>query len=132
MAPHYEVFYSLETTIRRVVESQLQDADPEWWDHCVPEKLKTDVTSRRSRELDAGVTPRSDNPIDFLTFGELSVVIISNWDVFGAVFTNKKAVENVMSSLNTLRNPVAHCAPLAPDEVVRLHLTVKDWFRLSG
>jgi hypothetical protein len=26
--------------------------------------------------------------------------------------------------------PIAHCAPLAEDEVVRLRLSVRDWFRL--
>ena len=36
----------------------------------------------------------------------------------------------IMTSLNTLRAPIAHCSPLAEDEVVRFQLTVKDWFRL--
>lgn len=32
MAPHYEVFYSLETTIRRLVADSLEAADGEdWW-----------------------------------------------------------------------------------------------------
>lgn len=35
-----------------------------------------------------------------------------------------------MNSLNLLRGPIAHCSPLAEDEVVRLKLTLKDWFRL--
>ncbi len=35
-----------------------------------------------------------------------------------------------MTSLNMLRAPIAHCCPLAEDEIVRLRLTVKDWFRL--
>lgn len=26
--------------------------------------------------------------------------------------------------------PIAHCCPLAADEVIRLEITVKDWFRL--
>jgi hypothetical protein len=35
-----------------------------------------------------------------------------------------------MFSLNTLRGPIAHCGLLAEDEVDRLKLSVKDWFRL--
>ncbi len=46
------------------------------------------------------------------------------------MFTSAKAVEKVMASLNMLRGPVAHCTPLAEDEVVRLGLSVRDWFRL--
>ncbi len=64
-------------------------------------------------------------------FGQLSGIISANWDVFGAVFSSAKAAERVMSALNTLRGPIAHCSPLAEDEVVRLRLTVADWFRLG-
>lgn len=35
-----------------------------------------------------------------------------------------------MPRLNTLRGAVAHCTPLAEDEVLRLRLSVRDWFRL--
>jgi len=132
MAPHYEMFYSLEKTIRRLVIDTLKSADgPNWWDGTrVTPDLKQSATSRRQREIDTGVTPRSDEPIDFLTFGELGEIIKFNWDLFGAIFSSVKAVERVMSSLNTLRGPIAHCSPLADDEVVRLKLTVRDWFRL--
>lgn len=41
-----------------------------------------------------------------------------------------KAFTKVMGNLNLLRGPIAHCSPLAEDEVVRLRLTLKDWFRL--
>jgi hypothetical protein len=134
MAPHYEVFYSLETTIRRSVREQLAEAEEEggsWWDDFIPEKIRSDAVSRKNREIASGFTPRSDDVMDFLTFGELAVIITGNWDIFGAVFTDKRAVERVMSDLNTLRGPIAHCSPLAPDEVVRLGLTVAAWFRLG-
>ncbi len=45
---------------------------------------------------------------------------------------DKMAFTRIMTSLNMLRGPIAHCCPLADDEVVRLQLTVKDWFRLMG
>ena len=125
------VLYSLETTIRRGVRDQLSAADPtDWWERD-PEALRKEAEKRRKREIDTGITPRSDEPMDFLTLGELNDVIAANWDVFGAVFSSQKAVARVMSQLNTLRSPVAHCSPLAEDEVVRLRLTVRDWFRLS-
>jgi hypothetical protein len=131
MAPHYEVFYSLETTIRRDVKDQLAVADDDWWVNCVPEQIAKKAEERREKEIDTGVTPRSDDLMDYLTFGELSDIIKANWDVFGAVFSSVKAVERVMSNLNTLRAPIAHCSPLAEDEVVRLRLSVRDWFRLG-
>lgn len=85
-----------------------------------------------SRERDAGITPRSVDPIDYTTFGQLGEIIKSNWSIFGGVFNSVKAVEKVLFSLNSLRNPIAHCSPLAEDEVLRLQLSIKDWFRLSS
>jgi hypothetical protein len=135
MAPHYEIIYSLETSIRVFVDDLLAAADAPgpWWGHArVPSHLKKDAEDRMKREVDSGMTPRSDEPLDFTTFGELGQIIIQNWDVFGAVFSSKKAVERVMGNLNSLRGPIAHCSPLAEDEVVRLRLSVRDWFRLMG
>jgi hypothetical protein len=68
----------------------------------------------------------------YTIFGQLSVIITSNWDLFGTIFTSRRAVEKVMASLNMLRGPIAHCCPLADDEVDRLRLAVKDWFRIIG
>ena len=133
MAPHYEIIYSLEVSIRRFVDDLLTTAEApnEWWDSGrVPPQIKKDAEGRQKRELDTGVTPRSSEPLDFTTFGELGEIIKTNWDVFGAIFTSVKAVESVMGRLNSLRGPVAHCSPLAEDEVVRLRLSVRDWFRL--
>jgi Swt1-like HEPN len=133
MAKHYEVFYSLEKTIRTLVSTTLEVAEktPNWWASArVPPSIQTEVKTRIQKELDAGVTRRSMDELDYSTFGELLVIISSNWDVFGSIFDSKKAVERVMSSLNALRNPIAHCSPLAEDEILRLQLTVRDWFRL--
>lgn len=133
MAKHYEVFYSLEKTIRSLVATTLEAAEnsTNWWSSPrVPPAIQQEVRSRIQKELDAGVTRRSLDELDYTTFGELVVIITANWDVFGSMFNSKKAVERVMSSLNALRNPIAHCSPLAEDEVLRLQLTVRDWFRL--
>lgn len=133
MGKHYEVFYSLENSIRVLVSEAIEAVEKtsEWWVTTrVPANIQTEVSARIQKELDAGVTRRSADPLDYTTFGELSVIITSNWAIFGGLFNSKKALEKVMASLNALRNPIAHCNPLAEDEQVRLQLTVRDWFRL--
>lgn len=132
MAPHYEVFYSLERTIRTLVADSLEASDGAgWWrdPNRVPSKIKDDCEARLKKEEDTGVTLRSEDPLDFSTFGELGQIITSNWDVFGALFKSEKAVTRIMANLNTLRGPIAHCTLLGEDEVVRLRLSVRDWFR---
>lgn len=131
MAEHYEIFYALERSIRELVSDQLQDVyGPDWWEKAVPESVQQNVEKNIEREREQAVTPRSSEPIDYSTFGELGDIIRYKWEVFAATFNNKKGVDRVFRSLNTLRGPIAHCSPLAPDEVVRLQLAMRDWFRL--
>ncbi|MFM9918267.1 Swt1 family HEPN domain-containing protein [Lacisediminihabitans sp. H27-G8] len=131
MARYYQIFYCLENSIRDMVESQLAEGFGEaWWDEHAPENIRTTVAQNKKREQDNGVTLRSSHPIDYTTFGELGEIIKSNWDIFGSTFNSKRGLEKVISSLNLLRGPIAHCSPLAEDEVVRLHLAVRDYYRL--
>ncbi|HEV8328349.1 MAG TPA: Swt1 family HEPN domain-containing protein [Nitrospiraceae bacterium] len=132
MSRHYEVFYCLEKTIRKLISDTIVSAeDPNWWQSTrVPPKLKADVESRIQRDTDSAVTLRSDDPIDYTTFGELGELIKTNWDLFGSMFSSQRAVERVLANLNVLRGPIAHCSVLAEDEVIRLELSLRDWFRL--
>jgi hypothetical protein len=132
MAPHYEVFYSLETSIRTLIGETLEAAEGvNWWSSArIADQIRTAAEGSRQREIDSGMTPRSEDLLDFTTFGELSQLIEANWDLFGSTFSSVRAVKRVMANLNTLRGPIAHCSPLAEDEVLRLRLSVRDWFRL--
>ncbi|MFT3881893.1 MAG: Swt1 family HEPN domain-containing protein [Gemmatales bacterium] len=134
MSKHYELFYCLEKSIRKLIGETLEEAhgDSWWTSGCIPSNIVSEVQARAQKELDNGVTVRSDEQIDYTTFGELSVIITSNWPLFGVIFSSRRAVEKVMSNLNLIRGPIAHCCPITEDEVVRLHLAVKDWFRMIG
>ncbi len=131
MGKHYEVFYCLEKSIRKLIAEKLEAQHGEtWWNTRVPQPVRDNANINMQREIDSGVTSRSEAGIDFTTFGELGEIVRSNWDDFDAIFSSQKAFTKIMTSLNMLRAPIAHCCPLAEDEVVRLRLTVKDWFRL--
>ncbi len=47
---------------------------------------RKDVADLKKREIDNSITPRSDRANDYTTFGQLSVIITSNWDIFGTIF----------------------------------------------
>ena len=133
MSKHYETFYCLEKSIRTFVSKTIEAAEKteEWWvSPRVPSNIQTEVASRIQKEIDSGMTRRSTDELDYTTFGELTILITSNWDIFGGSLSSKVAVNRIMASLNSLRGPIAHCSPLAEDEVMRLQLAVRDWFRL--
>ncbi len=131
MAEHYELFYCLEVSIRDLIRSTLMEAEPvEWWTKLVPQFVRENAEKNQTREVQAGVTPRSTDMLSYTNFGELNEIIKINSKLFGETFTDPKAVEVTLSRLNTLRAPIAHCSQLAEDEVVRLRLSLRDWFRL--
>lgn len=131
MGSHYELFYCIENSIRDLVATTLEAAaGPDWWNLKVPALVKDNVDKNLTREREAGVSQRSPDRIDYTTFGELSEIIQANWDVFSDTFNNRKALIRILGGLNLLRGPIAHCSPLAPDEVMRLDLALRDWFRL--
>jgi Swt1-like HEPN len=131
MAQHYEIFYCLEKSIRDIVCERLEaENGAAWWGNVVPPNVRENVKKNAQREEESGITIRSTREIDYTTFGELGEIVRANWQTFSDTFNNEKAFTKVMGSLNLLRGPIAHCSPLAEDEVVRLRLTLKDWFRL--
>lgn len=131
MAQHYEVFYCLEKSIRSlVVELMFEKYGENWWDN-VKEDIRKNVENNIKREEESGFTIRSEEKIDYTTFGELSQIVTGNWEAFESLFKRgQRSFQKIMTNLNQLRGPIAHCCPLAEDEVVRLELTVKDWFRI--
>ena len=132
MAEHYEVFYCLERSIRSlVVQLMLEKFGENWWEGKVEEEIKKNVEKNIQREEDSGFTIRSEEKIDYTTFGELTQIVTKNWPAFENLFKRgQRAFQRITNNLNQLRGPIAHCCPLADDEIVRLELTVKDWFRL--
>jgi hypothetical protein len=131
MATHYELFYCLESTARTLIAERLQsEHGANWWDTTVPPTVKENVKKNVQREEEAAFTRRSSREIDYTTFGELGEIVRANWQTFSDTFDNEKAFTKVMTNLNLLRGPIAHCCPLADDEIERLRVTLKDWFRL--
>src|ERR1700733_14997886 len=93
MAEHYELFYCLEQSIRKLITETLDEAEgANWWDTKVPLNITQSVRGLIQKEIDNGLTQRSDRSIDYTTFGELSVIITSNWVLFATIFKSQRAV----------------------------------------
>lgn len=133
MSKHYELFYCLEKSIRGLIADTLKSAHSErWWETCVPENVRKSAEQNLKKEKDSGMTLRSEDVIDYTNFGELGEIVRNNWKDFDSIFSSDRAFSKIMTNLNLLRAPIAHCSPLVEDEVARLSLTVRDWFRLMG
>jgi hypothetical protein len=79
MAEYYKIFYMLENDIRRLIEDTLSEAHgPNWWIERTPDDIQQECRKNQQRELDAGITSRSENPLDYVTFGQLGELIRTN------------------------------------------------------
>ena len=107
MAHHYETFYCLEVSIRTLISEVLKEkAGAAWWDNdqIVPKVVQDGVNGRIKKELDSGISRRSDESIDYTNFGELGEIIKKNWATFGSIFNSPKGVERVLASLSSVRH----------------------------
>ena len=135
MSEFYEIFFCLENSIRRLVKGIMVEAEgADWWvsSRVDENRIRKEARARHKKEVDSGITPRSEELIDYTTFGELSQLITDNWDIFDPVFSSKTAVSNIANQLNLLRGPIAHCNPTDELEQDRLNLAVRSWFKLMS
>lgn len=131
MSIYYKIFYMLENHIRMIIESLLKEEfGSDWWSSATPDAVKNNANTNKKRELEAGFSLRSTEMLPYTNFGELGDIVRENWNVFGQIFRDKGHFNRVMFNLNLLRATIAHCGLLSEDEVLRLKLTVRDWFRL--
>jgi hypothetical protein len=131
MSRYYELFYMLENDIRRLIAETMESAHGiDWWETHSSQAVLDEVRRNKLREAQAAVTVRSDDYIDYTTFGQLSDIIRGNWADFAGMLSDPSAVARVLSGLNMLRGTIAHCGVLAEDEVSRLKLAIGDWFRI--
>lgn len=133
MAEHYKIFYMLENDIRRLIQETLEaNHGQDWWEKRVPDPVKKEVNDNRTREEKAAITRRSNALMDYTNFGQLGDIIRANWEDFAGMLSNQNALGRVLFQLNLSRGAIAHCGMLEQDEVDRLYLTIKDWFRVTA
>lgn len=133
MSKHYETFYCLERSIRKmIVNSMKEKYGHDWWVKKVDFNIREAVRKNMDWELDTVFSKRSKNNIDYTTFGQLRQIVKNNWIIFSKQFRSQAAFNRLMIDLNQLRVPIAHCTPFNQKEVRRLELTVDDWFDLMN
>jgi energy-converting hydrogenase A subunit M len=133
MADFYVIYYAVENSIRRLVSERLEDKHgATWWKGKVPTGVQTEVEKKQKEERDTTMSIRSDDPLSYTNFGELISIFDANWVDFSDTLRSQKAMQQILSQFNKVRNLVAHSCELNDDEIIRFKLLVKDWFRIQS
>ncbi|MDF2366487.1 Swt1 family HEPN domain-containing protein [Sneathiella sp.] len=129
----YIAIHTFENMVRVFVKNGLTEKFKEgWWDH-VPERIRKKVASRI--EDDSKFKwhgARGGSEIEFCDFGDLSSIIVTNWDVFEAVLSDLEWSKSVLSVLERSRNIVMHGGVLARQDIERIGGNIGDWIRQAG
>jgi Swt1-like HEPN len=133
MADFYVLYYSLENTIRRLISGRLHEQyGLNWWENKVPAGVKNGVADKQRKEKDTPMSIRSEEPLSYTNFGELIDIINANWPDFSDTIRSQRAMQQVLIQFNSIRNVIAHSNELSEDEIIRLKLLIKDWFRIQS
>jgi hypothetical protein len=133
MAVVYAAIHAFENAVRALVSKAMAEKHGEsWWDK-VPERIRK--SSKGRMEEDAKFRwhgARGASDINYCDFGDLSSIVVTNWEVFEAVLGNLEWAKATLGALEKSRNIVMHGGSLAREDVERIGMNIRDWIRQAG
>lgn len=135
MARLYAVLHAFENEIRALVKETLDEkAGASWWESdAVPKKIREKAEGRRKVALEDGwLEGAKDENLEYVDFGDLSQIIISNWENFKEIIPTQSWLNQRMVELEKARNFVAHNRMLLPNEFQRIYMYISDWNKTVG
>lgn len=132
--PAYLAFFCLENAIRELVTERLLEVyGNEWWDQCVPSKVKSKVSDRQVKEgVNRWHIQRGANEIFYTDFGDLFTIIQNKWSDFEDLFPDQHWIANRLTDLESSRNVIAHMNNLDDREINRIKMYLEDWTKQVG
>jgi len=92
----YEILKSLEDVLRKLIEDDLSQITPNWWDERIPEEIRKKTESRKEKS-ESGGFPRGQNYsiISYIDFPDYEKIITQtdNWEnVFKRIFRDEISI----------------------------------------
>ena len=135
MARLYAVLHAFENEIRSLIRDTLDEKlKANWWDTiAVPAGVKKIAESRqKTAEKDSWLEGAKADRLEFVDFGDLSNIIIQNWDLFKDIIPSQDWIRQRMTELEKARNFIAHNRMLLPNEFQRIYMYISDWNKVIG
>ena len=135
MARLYAVLHAFENEVRSLIRDTLDEGlEANWWDtKAVPTSVQKMAESRqKAAEKDSWLEGAKGDRLEFVDFGDLSAIILQNWECFKAVMPSQEWIKQRMTELEKARNFVAHNRMLLPSEFQRIYMYISDWNKVIG
>jgi len=129
----YRLFFVFENFIRDFVLESLSEIGKEnWWDR-VPKDVQTEVEKHeQTEEQKQWMALDSRSKLALTTLPQLIRIVddTSNWnDVFKSLVRDKLLLQEARSIAH-VRNTICHMSTVSDEEVERVKLVMRDWFRV--
>lgn len=134
MATVYTAIASFENTVRRfVIKVLLEHKGENWWETCVPERIRKTAESRRKEEEKIRWhTQRGDSLINYTEFGDLASIMSVNFVLFEAHIISIEWAKQIIQTLERSRNVIMHSGELGRRDVERIGTNIRDWINQVG
>jgi Swt1-like HEPN len=133
MSVVYAAVHAFENSVRALVTKAMTEKfGATWWEKA-PERIRK--TSRTRMEEDARYRwhgMRGTTEINYCDFGDLSSIIVTNWEVFEGLLGNMEWGKAILTSLEKSRNIVMHGGSVAKEDIERIGMNIRDWIRQAG
>lgn len=130
----YRILFVFENLVRDFIITRLAELDGEnWFDKRASAGMKKKVEDRqKDEEKNQWHVGRNKQPIYYLDFGDLGLLITNHWNVFKDFFDNQAWVISRIQDAERTRNVVAHTNLLSSEEGERLEMYLRDFMRQIG
>ena len=133
MSVVYAAVHAFENAVRNLVTKAMAEANDENWWQKVPERIRKSSKSRMDEDAKfRWHGARGAQEINYCDFGDLSSIIVTNWDVFDDLLGNMEWAKATLNTLEKSRNIIMHCGSLAKEDVERIGMNIRDWIRQAG
>lgn len=133
MSVVYAALHSFENAVRATVTKAMAEKHGETWWEKVPERIRKSAKSRMDEDSKfRWHGARGATEINYCDFGDLSSIIVTNWDVFEDLLGNMEWAKAALNALEKSRNIVMHGGSVANEDIERIGMNIRDWIRQAG
>jgi Swt1-like HEPN len=129
----YRLLFVFENLVRDFIITRLRDLDGEnWFTLRATADMRKKVEDRRKEEKNLWHSGRNQEPLFYLDFGDLGLLITNHWTTFKDFFDNQAWIVSRIQDAERTRNVIAHTNVLASEEGERLEMYLRDFLRQIG
>lgn len=130
----YSAICAFENSVRIFISKKLlEEKGDNWWEVSVSERIRKRAESRKEEEGNVKWhTPRGDSLINYTEFGDLVSIMQTNFEYFEPHIIDIEWARQIIQSLERSRNVIMHSGELAPTDIERVGMSIRDWVSQVG